>query len=157
MLKLTNLDFDFDLFLKEYNRVKSNERDYARGGKSVDFWRVIRLQDLNSELVKTYVEDFKFKYKIPGKVDGRFYRLKANTTLPMHIDSGTKCSINFLLNGDGAPVIFESGEYVYKQALLNTSIMHGVVNGDKDRIIFKISIFESTYDEVKHKLKGFLL
>ena len=35
--------------------------------------------------------------------------------------------------------------------------MHGVVNGDKDRIIFKISIFESTYDEVKHKLKGFLL
>ena len=39
MLKLTNLDFDFDLFLKEYNRVKSNERDYARGGKSVDFWR----------------------------------------------------------------------------------------------------------------------
>jgi len=157
MLHYTNLDFDYDLFLEEYNRVKSNEKDYARGCKSVDFWRVIRLNDLKSDLVKTYVEDFKLKYKIPGKVDGRFYRLKANTTLPMHIDSGTKCSINFLLNGDGAPVIFENGEYTYKQALLNTSIMHGVVNGDKDRIIFKISIFESTYDEIKHKLKDCLL
>ena len=157
MLKQTNIDFDYSLFLEEYEKIREHEVDYGRQGKSVDFWRVIRLQDLNSELVKTYVEDFKLKYKIPGKVDGRFYRLKANTTLPMHIDSGTKCSINFLLNDDGAPVIFESGEYIYKQALLNTSIMHGVVNGDKDRIIFKISIFESTYDEVKHKLKDCLL
>jgi|TARA_R100000027_G_scaffold62233_1_gene54218 hypothetical protein len=148
MLKLTNIDFDYDLFLKEYYSIKHNERDYARGGKSVDYWKVIRLKDLKSELVKSYVEDFKNKYNIPGKVDGRFYRLKANTTLPMHIDSGTKCSINFLLNGDGAPVIFESGEYTYKQALLNTSIMHSVINGDKDRILFKISIFELDFDQV---------
>ena len=152
MVKHTNLDFDYDLFLQEYYRIKQNEKDYARGGKSIHFWRVIRLEDLKSELVKSYVKDFKNKYNIPGKVDGRFYRLKANSTLPMHIDSGTKCSINFLLNGDGAPVLFESGEYTYKQALLNTSIMHSVINGDKDRILFKISIFELDFNQVSSLL-----
>ena len=152
MVKHTNLDFDYDLFLQEYHRIKQNEKDYARGGKSVHFWRVIRLEDLKSELVKSYVKDFKNKYNIPGKVDGRFYRLKANSTLPMHIDSGTKCSINFLLNGYGAPVLFESGEYTYKQALLNTSIMHSVINVDKDRILFKISIFELDFNQVSSLL-----
>jgi len=152
VVKHTNLDFDYDLFLQEYYRIKQNEKDYARGGKSIHFWRVIRLEDLKSELVKSYVKDFKNKYNIPGKVDGRFYRLKANSTLPMHIDSGTKCSINFLLNGDGAPVLFESGEYTYKQALLNTSIMHSVINGDKDRILFKISIFELDFNQVSSLL-----
>ena len=152
MVKHTNLDFDYDLFLQEYYRIKQNEKDYARGGESIHFWRVIRLEDLKSELVKSYVKDFKNKYNIPGKVDGRFYRLKANSTLPMHIDSGTKCSINFLLNGDGAPVLFESGEYTYKQALLNTSIMHSVINGDKDRILFKISIFELDFNQVSSLL-----
>jgi len=149
MLKHTQLPFDYDVFLNEYIRLQGNERDYSRNGGSVDYWRVIRHKDLQSDIVKNYCENFKETYNIPGKVDGRFYRLKANNTLPMHIDSGTKCSINFLLNGEGSPVVFENiGTYVYKQALLNTSVMHSVVNGNKDRILFKISIFEMEFDNV---------
>jgi hypothetical protein len=148
MLHLTNLDFDYNLFYKEYLRLQSNERDYARGGKSVDYWRVIRHKDLQSDVVKDYCVAFAEKYNIPGKVDGRFYRLKADAVLPWHIDSGTKCSINFLLSGKTAPVVFKTGTYHYKQALLNTTVEHMVRNGPKDRILFKISIFEKSFEDV---------
>ena len=148
MLKLTNLDFDYKLFLNEYLRLQVNERDYARGGKSIDNWRVIRHNDLQSDLVSDYCKNFAEKYNIPGKVDGRFYRLKANTVLPWHIDSGTSCSVNFLLSGKTAPVIFRSGKYHYKQALLNTTVEHSVRNGPEDRILFKISIFEKSFEDV---------
>ena len=148
MLKLTNLDFDYKLFLNEYLRLQVNEKDDARGGKSIDNWRVIRHKDLQSDLVTDYCKDFAEKYNIPGKVDGRFYRLKANTILPWHIDSGTTCSVNFLLSGKTAPVIFRSGMYHYKQALLNTTVEHSVRNGPEDRILFKISIFEKSFEDV---------
>ncbi len=148
MLKLTNLEFDYDLFLSEYKRVQNNEKDYARGGKSVNYWRVVRLEDLQSDIVDNYCKQFAKDYDIPGKVDGRFYRLKANTILPWHVDSGTKCSVNFLLSGKTAPVIFRSGMYHYKQALLNTTAEHSVKNGPEDRILFKISIFEKSFEDV---------
>tara|TARA_B100002019_G_scaffold194251_1_gene168209 strand:+ start:423 stop:884 length:462 start_codon:yes stop_codon:yes gene_type:complete len=148
MLKHTRLDFDYDLFYNEYERVKDNEKDYARGGKSVKYWRVIRLDDLKSDIVDNYCRQFAERYNISGKVDGRFYRLVANTVLPWHIDSGTKCSINFLLSGKTAPIIFKSGTYHYKQALLNTTIEHSVRNGPVDRILFKISIFDMSYEKV---------
>lgn len=148
MIKITNLNFDYDLFLNEYLRLQSNERDYSRNGGSVDYWRVIRHKDLKSDIVKNYCNTFKEEYNLPGKVDGRFYRLKANHTLPWHIDSGTMCSVNFVLSEEAAPVKFESGVYYYKQALLNTSIKHCVENGNKDRLLFKISIFEKSFEDV---------
>ena len=148
MLKLTKLDFNYKLFLQEYLRLQINERDYARGGKSISNWRVIRHNDLQSELVTNYCKNFAEEYNIPGKVDGRFYRLKANTFLTWHIDSGTTCSVNFLLSGKTAPITFRSGKYHYKQALLNTTVEHCVQNGSEDRILFKISIFEKSFEDV---------
>ena len=152
MLKLTNLEFDYDLFLSEYKRAQNNEKDYARGGKSVKYWRVVRLEDLQSDIVDNYCKQFAKDYDISGKVDGRFYRLIANTTLPWHVDSGTKCSVNFLLSGKTAPIIFKSGTYHYKQALLNTTVEHSVRNGPVDRILFKISIFDLDFDQVSSRL-----
>ena len=49
-------------------------------------------------------------------------------------------------------------EYYYKQALLNTQIPHMVHNGPTDRILFKVSIFDLPYFEMKNllDLKGFV-
>jgi hypothetical protein len=148
MLKLTNIDFDYDIFLKEYNKIKDHEVGYSRGGRSAPHWRVIRDKNLNSKLSYDYAESLKRKYNILGKTNVSFYRLLANETLPWHIDTDTKCAINFILNGEAAPVIYEEGTYTYKQALIRTDINHKVINGDKDRILFKISIFDMDFDDV---------
>ena len=148
MLKLTNIDFDYDLFLAEYNRIKNSEVDYARGGKAAPFWRVIRGKNLDSELGRSFAETIKEKYKIVGEINVSFYRLLANETLPWHIDTDTKCAINFILNGDAAPVLYESGSYTYKQALIQTNIQHKVIKGNKDRILYKISIFDMDFEDV---------
>jgi len=36
--------------------------------------------------------------------------------------------------------------------LLNTSIMHGVKNGNKERILLKISIFDRPYEQVAKQI-----
>lgn len=152
MLKHTNIDFDYDKFLSEYDRIKNYEIDYSRGGKSAPFWRVIRDKELNSQMSYDFANTIKDTYGIVGKTNVSFYRLLANETLPWHIDTDTKCAINFILNGDAAPVIYEDGEYTYKQALIRTDIKHMVANGDKDRILYKISIFDMDFEEVAQLL-----
>jgi len=77
-----------------------------------------------------------------------FYRLLANEVLPWHIDTGTKCAINFILNGDASPISYRSGNYTYKQALIQTDIEHMVTNKNKDRILYKISIFDMDFKDV---------
>jgi len=149
MIKRTNLDFDFELFLAEYNRIKHTEINYARGGKDAPFWKVIRDKNLNSELGWSYAEELKEELGIPGKINVSFYRLLANETLPWHTDTDTKCSLNFILNANEAPVSYESGTYTYKQALINTEIPHMVENGDVDRILYKISIFDLSFEEME--------
>ena len=148
MLKQTKIDFDYGLFLEEYERIRENEVDYGRQGKSVDFWRVIRNDNLNSDIAYSYADFVKQKYGIIGKTNVSFYRLTANSTLPWHVDTDTKCSINFILNGDASPVSYRSGDYTYKQALIQTNIEHSVMNGNKDRILYKISIFDMDFEDV---------
>lgn len=148
MLKLTNIDFDYDIFLKEYNKIKDHEVGYSRGGRSAPHWRVIRDKNLNSKLSYDYAESLKRKYNILGKTNVSFYRLLANETLPWHIDTNTKCAINFILNGDASPISYRSGDYTYKQALIQTNIEHMVANQNKDRILYKISIFDMDFKDV---------
>jgi len=148
MLKHTNIDFDYDIFFKEYNRIKHCEVDYSRGGKSAPHWRVIRDKNLNSKLSYDYAESLKKRYGILGRTNVSFYRLLANEVLPWHIDTGTKCAINFILNGDASPISYRSGNYTYKQALIQTDIEHMVTNKNKDRILYKISIFDMDFKDV---------
>ena len=164
MLCLTNFDFDYDLFLNEYHNLKHLEKDYERGGKSLSHFRMIRDKDNQSEHANAFADMVKDMFSLPGKVSSRFILLKANTSLPEHTDSDTQCALNFLLSGDKTPVLFDKKhadyklEYHYKQALLNTQIPHMVHNGPEDRILFKVSIFDLPYFEMKNLLdaKGFV-
>jgi hypothetical protein len=83
----------------------------------------------------------------------RFYILEANTSLIMHVDQDTSCALNFVLSDNPAPVRFKSGNfYYYKTALLNTSVKHAVDKTDNDRVLFKLSIKDESFDSVKQKI-----
>ena len=151
-------DYPKQQLLEEYNLLKGNEKDYADSitPTGVPYWKVIRGDDMTSEFAAKVANYFKNTYKIEGKVDGRFYRLLANATLPYHTDRSTQCSVNMILSEGQAPVKFKvdgiETEYLYNIALLNTQVEHSVQNGEEDRIIFKISVFDESYDSVAAKI-----
>ena len=83
----------------------------------------------------------------------RAYRQKANSSVHMHIDPATLCSINIIVSEDNAPVIFEEfGEIYYKCALFNTSLNHAVPAHNKERLLLKFSYLDTPYDVVKSRL-----
>ena len=89
------------------------------------------------------------------EVDGspRFYWLDPFATLPQHVDNDTQCSINIILTENPAPITFAGVDYTYRQALLNTALPHSVRNGEYERIILKISIFDETYESLSARIK----
>lgn len=152
--------FDYDFprqsLLNEWNEVHSaNSEGYTDKryeGRVAEWWRVTRLSS------HEYGSKVCEQLGVVGKP--RFYLLEKDTTLPFHVDLGTQCSINFILGeGDGAPVKFKDtgNEYTYKSALLNTSLTHGVENKGDDRILFKISFMENSFEDIKERIEKNLL
>jgi len=81
------------------------------------------------------------------------YRQLADTSVHMHIDPATLCSINIVLSKDSAPVVFEGyGEINYKCALFNTSLNHAVPAYHKERLLLKFSYLDTSYSTVLKKL-----
>ena len=63
-----------------------------------------------------------------------------------------QCSINVLVSDNPAPVFIGGKNYMYKNCVLNVKEPHGVFMNDENRILFKISIFDYTFEEVKQKI-----
>lgn len=78
----------------------------------------------------------------------RFYKQNRGFNLGFHKDRDTQCSINFVLTGKEDEVSFEQFSIPYSVALLNTSEYHAVTDLTSDRVLFKISIFDLSYQEV---------
>jgi hypothetical protein len=158
MLYRTKLDFDCGLFLDEYENLKHNEKVYESPRGAYAHWKVIRNEDMTSKIVTDFTYNIKRMFMLPGRVDGRFFKLDANKYLLPHVDNKTQCCINFILNDNPALITIQDIPYTYKQALINTRMSHSVRNGDTDRILFKISIFDVPFDEVKEIMEhqGFL-
>ena len=137
------IDIDYKLlntiFTKESNNFKVYS-DYR--GIIGEKWQINKLQKTHK-----YIYEILNKLQITGRP--RFYLLKANTKLGNHVDNETLCSINFLLNTENAPITILDKDYYYKNALIDTTKMHCVDNSKNnlDRRIFKISIFEKTYEQ----------
>ena len=156
-----NIKFDKVLFQREYFSLLENEKGYSDHTGGVDWWRVIRHQDMTSELCSRFAEKIKDAFNIEGRVDSRFYRLVAENELPWHQDRGTQCSFNFVLSGDSA-CKFKATEdddfqhrFLYSQSLFNTQAWHSVEASDTDRILYKVSIFDETFNSVKKKVENF--
>ena len=158
MLYHTKLDFDCGLFLHEYENLKHNEKLYKSPRGTYAHWKVIRNEDMTSKIVTDFTYKIQRMFSMHGKVDGRFYKLDANQYLAPHMDNKTQCCLNFILNDNPAPITIQDIPYTYKQALINTRMSHSVRNGNTDRILFKISIFDLAFDEVKEIMDhhGFL-
>ena len=147
-----SIDVDKHWCLNIYQTVNDEKETYSDSKHgTVDNWKVIRLPHFD------YADDIMEELGLIGFVKDyrpRFYVLKSNTVLDKHIDLDTQCAINFVLSDHPAPVTFEDTEnFYYTKALFNTSIPHAVVNGDSERLLFKISIMDKSFEEVRERIQ----
>jgi hypothetical protein len=140
---LLHLNYSLDkLALWEIaNKLRSQATNYVdpRINQTIKNWLTVRH-------TSPYIEKIISDFGVGGSP--RFYWLAPNSRLNTHVDNGTKCSINLVLNDNPSPVTILNTDMVYTQALLNTSIPHSVTNGPEERVLLKISIFDKTFEEV---------
>lgn len=148
MKPLTHLNYplDKDRLLVLADSIEDSADPYTDSrypGLVLDSWLMLKHND-------DYIDKIMKDLGVNGSP--RFYWLKPNSSLPMHVDNNTTCSINFVLTDNPAPVKVENTEYIYDQAVLDTTKLHGVDNGDEVRIILKISIFDESYEDIVKRI-----
>ena len=78
-------------------------------------------------------------------------------TLPFHCDRGTQCAINLILNGSQDAIEFRVDDKIYakhyQSALIDTQTEHQVVTVTDDRILYKLSMKEMSFDQAREKIK----
>lgn len=125
------------------------------------YFKIIRNTELLNQETKSWSKI------LSADARARYYWLKPNRQLWWHTDAETKCAINYVLNENTASVQFSATgddlkgpppekfyEYFYKSAILDVTKYHSVSNNHSvPRILFKISIFDKSYDEVLQILK----
>jgi len=143
---LTHIKYDFDIdYLNNLAHVykeKSNYYEDFRTDADFDFWKIYRLEK-DDDYIEEIASDLNISNYKP-----RFYWLEENAFLPEHIDLNTECSLNVVLSDEPSPVTVEGIDYVYSSAILNTQRKHSVRNGNKERVLFKLSIFDKSYEEI---------
>jgi hypothetical protein len=142
-----NYDLNKNELLKEANRALINSNPYSDSrypNLHLEKWRI---GHWNSKLIDKIMFDFEVKGK------PRFYWLEPYAVIPEHIDNETECSLNFILTEDPAPINIEGKEYIYHQALLDTTRLHSVNNNKNKRIMLKISIFNESFSKLAKRIK----
>lgn len=124
-------------------------------GLTVPGWLIKRMEpegDLVSQVTCRWFKEF----LSIGDMDirPRFYWQTPGTVIKFHIDRGTQCSLNLVLQGDQDYIAFPMAKTQYTCALLNTQKHHGVLSPETGRLLFKLSIFNRTYQEVRDVLQA---
>jgi hypothetical protein len=146
--KITLIDYPLDvLYLKDLAERKRASAELHHDNRYTKIFNEYMSVKINDDYVNKIISDFEITAK------PKIYYQAPNYYLPMHIDNGTQCSLNFLISDDLAPITFEDGEFFYHQCLLNTQVKHSVLNTQKERILLKFSIFDKSYNEVLKTLK----
>lgn len=141
---------DKNKLLQEAARIKENAKGYTDTrypNLKMDDWLVCHH---NSDYVEQVMKDF----GIDGKP--RFYWLQPYATIPEHVDNGTLCGLNFILTDNASPISFGNLDYHYESVLIDTTKPHSVKNNEHERIMFKISIFNETFEQVAKKIKKYI-
>lgn len=142
---------DRELLLKEADSLKNTATSYQDSrypGMSLGGWLI---RHYEGDYAKKVMDDF----GVVGKP--RFYWLAPYATIPEHVDNGTLCGLNFILTEHASPIMFSGKPYYYESILVNTTLPHSVVNNEHERIMFKISIFNETFEQVAEKIKRYLI
>lgn len=141
-------DFDFDKqkLLQQYKKNLQNSKNFNDNGLPVS---VPKLQ-LQEDFEFNYAQELMDFFEITG--EAKYYTVKKDCDFDLHVDTLPQCSINVLVSDNPAPVFIGGKNYMYKNCVLNVKEPHGVFMNDETRILFKISIFDYTFEEVKQKI-----
>ena len=155
MLPITHLNYDLDIekVLEIANIIKPARKVYDNNMPNWTWAHVVQ---------NPYLRKIKDDLDITGWID--FYFQESNSFVVPHIDPKSRCSVNFILTPDPAPITFYENarskddlgapsNYCYTQAILNTSKCHAVQTTDTERILLKICSTED-YESVVLKLKN---
>ena len=142
-----NLQYDKEKLKEEVSELEfkpfSPKECYFR-----NTWLKARLRE--NIVMFPHIEDLHMQ--LPGSIIVAYKQL-ANTSVHMHVDPATECSVNIVLSDDYAPVVFEDyGEILYECALFNTSLNHAVPKYSKERLLLKFSFLDTSYEKVKEIL-----
>lgn len=151
--KIVHLDFDFDTErLKSQAFEEKGYEVFSDPWKKSDFsfsgWQLKHVTDGYGMEISNYIKEmFSLEECKP-----RFYIQEPGFTIPFHKDRGTTCSFNFILSEELDPIAFEDEEVYYRNALLNTQVKHAVLSPKNTRYLFKISVFDKSFEEIKNVL-----
>lgn len=155
IFNLDHLDLKFDdvELRRVYNLIKPKMKPFQGPLHTVSeygTWTNYAGPELNKDpYVMKLIRQFRrlLKHKT---LEAAMYWQKPNSLVHAHIDPKCPCAINYVLSGtDSVLYYLDYGEYKYKIALLDTSIMHGIRGGNEERILFKIPIWDRTYKQVR--------
>lgn len=135
----------------------------------LDLDHLVDREDLIEEMHQQEFKPFRTDFWQQGRVHGefpaisivnsvingspRFYKQAANMEVPLHVDIGGQCAVNILLKGDNAPITFEDwGDIHYDCALIDIMQKHGVPAHPNERWLFRITIFDRSYEEMRNDL-----
>ena len=139
---LLPIAFDLDKeYLFEQALKRPRKKFYFEGKERSDYYYA----PYEPEFLKKYIEE---AFGLRGRWNMKFVYLPASGKLDWHIDKGTKCSINWVINNSRAQVEYRDRRYDYTSAILDTSKEHRVVNLAGERILFKVSCWDMTYNEL---------
>jgi len=146
---LTEIDYDIDM--KLIRRESEDMNGYEpftdpKTGTVIEKWLIKRDVTGYARVVSDYFERI-----LNVRVKPRFYIQEKGFTLPFHQDRGTQCCVNFVLSTSRDPIVFRRGynifKFQYQKALVNVQEEHMVEASREDRYLFKLSVFDISYDE----------
>ena len=149
------IDYEYDrlLLLEE-----SMDRDYgsfidSKTGLVWDEWLICR----NIGPIGSQVAEY-FESILQTNIEPRYYIQRKGMRLPFHCDRDTQCAINLILNDSQDAIEFRVNEKVYtnhyQTALIDTQTEHQVVTVTDDRILYKLSMKQMSFEEAKKKLQS---
>ena len=148
-LYVTHLNLEYD---KSELKDEVSELDFKPFAPEQYYFRNTWLKARLREHIFMYPHIENLHKQLPGSIIVAYKQL-ANTSVHMHVDPATECSVNIVLSDDFAPVIFEDyGEINYECALFNTSLNHAVPAYNKERLLLKFSFLDTSYDKLREML-----
>lgn len=143
------IDYDIPDYLKK----EQPDLVGVEGGNVIKGFKV-DCHNYFNEVLRPIGEEFCEHYNIKNKFITHFLCVEPGTSVGWHADGGdVMCAVNFLLEGDeNCPIEFEDGFHTYNLALLDVTSRHRVSNNtDMQRIMFRLSFMDGTYEDIKNK------
>jgi hypothetical protein len=142
-----NYPINKDILLIESNKARENAKPWQDDRAPSSPWDEWLVAHHKSDYINKIMKEL----NIVGKP--RFLYTKPNFFLKIHKDFGTQCAVNILLGDDHpAPINIEGVDYHYTQALINVQKEHSVTNGSKERVLFKFSIPDKSFEQVASEI-----